>query len=140
MVSDSRCLGRLYQDGGVICRQGELADCMYVIQEGQAEVMVRLGEKEFCLAVLGAGDFYGPAELLEQGVRLATVRAVGYAIVLTIDRRTFLHQLHEDPSLAMRVIRNMSRRIHQLEQALMRSADLAALEEISLAVKQAVKA
>jgi CRP-like cAMP-binding protein len=139
MVSDSRCLGRLYRDGDVICRQGELADCMYVIQEGQAEVMVRHGEKEFCLAVLGAGDYFGQAELLEQGARLATLRAVGSAAVLTIDRRTFLRQLHEDPSLGMRVIRNMSRRIHHLEQALMRSADLAALEEISLAVKQALK-
>lgn len=139
MVSDSRCLGRIYRDDAVICRQGELGECAYVIQEGQAEVIVRLGDKEFCLRVLEAGDFFGETELLEPGIRPATLRAVGAAIVITIDKRTFLHQLHEDPSFAVRMIRKMARRIQQLEHTLMRSADPAAFEEIPGADKESSK-
>ncbi len=132
MVSDSRCLGKIYRDGDVICRQGELGECMYMVSEGQAEIMVRSGDKEFCLGMLEAGDFFGEAELLEQGVRRATVRAVGAAIVMTIDKRTFLHQLHEDPSFAVKVIRRMAQYIQQLEHALIRSSGMAAVEEASI--------
>ncbi len=140
MVSDSRCLGKIYRDDALICRQGELGECLYVIGEGQAEVIVRRGDKEFCLGVLEAGDFFGEAELLEPGVRPATLRAVGAAVVLTVDKRTFLHQLHEDPSFAVKIIRRMARRIRHLEQALMRSADLAAFEGLSVfASKEALK-
>jgi len=32
-------LGKVYQDGDVIIRQGDVGDCMYVIQEGQVEVV-----------------------------------------------------------------------------------------------------
>ncbi len=133
MVSDSRCLGKIYRDGGVICRQGELGECLYVIQEGQAEIMVRQGDKEFCLGVLEAGDFFGEAELLEQGVRSATLRAVEAVVVLTVDKRTFLHQLHEDPSFAVKIIRKMSRRILELERALIRCAARPECEGISVA-------
>ena len=36
-------LGRVYQDGEVIISQGEVGNCMYIVQEGQVEVFV---EKE----------------------------------------------------------------------------------------------
>ncbi len=139
MVSDSRCLGKIYRDDAVICRQGELGECLYVIGEGQAEVIVRRGDKEFCLGVLEAGDFFGEAELLEPGVRPATLRAVGAAVVLTVDKRTFLHQLHEDPSFAIKIIRRMARRIRHLEQALIRCAGLPACEGTSVASNQTGK-
>jgi CRP-like cAMP-binding protein len=32
-------LGKVYQDGEAIVRQGEVGDCIYVIQEGQVEVV-----------------------------------------------------------------------------------------------------
>ncbi len=139
MVSDSRCLGKIYRDGDVICRQGELGECMYMVSEGQAEIMVRSGDKEFCLGMLEAGDFFGEAELLEQGVRRATLRAVGAAIVMTIDKRTFLHQLHEDPSFAVKLIRRMSKRIKELESALIRCAALPACEGLSVADREGSK-
>lgn len=125
MLSDSRCLGRIYREGAVVCRQGELGECMYMVSEGQVEIMVRDGDKEFCLGVLETGDFFGEAELLQQGVRRATLRAVGDCIVMSIDKRTFLHRLHEDPSFAVNVIRKMSKRIQGLEQALIRSSGVA---------------
>lgn len=117
----SRFLGKMYRDGEVICRQGELADCMYVIQEGQVEILRRRKEKEFCLAVLEGGDFFGEAALLDQQTRLATARAIGDACVLSIEKRTFFERIHEDASFAMKIIRKMSHRIHALEELLMQT-------------------
>ncbi len=121
-------LGKEYTDGQVIVRQGELGDCMYVIQEGEVEVIQRHGDKEFCLAVLGPGDFFGEMALLEKEVRPATVRAVGKAYVLSLEKRTFMNRMHEDASFAFRIIKKMSQRIRQLEAALVRTADIGTLE------------
>jgi CRP-like cAMP-binding protein len=121
-------LGKQYKDGEVIVRQGELGDCMYVIQEGQVEVIQRHGDKEFCLAVLGAGDFFGEMALLEKEVSPATVRALGDVYVLSLEKRTFHQRMHEDASFAFRMIKKLSHRICQLEAALVRSADIGTLE------------
>ena len=70
-------LGKPYADGEAIVRQGEVGECMYVIQKGEAEVLFRDGAKEVRLAVLGEGDFFGEMSLFEREVRSATVRARG---------------------------------------------------------------
>jgi CRP/FNR family transcriptional regulator, cyclic AMP receptor protein len=101
---------------------------MYVIQEGEVEVIQRNGDKEFCLAVLKPGDFFGEMALLENEVRPATVRAIGNAYILSLEKRTFLHRVHEDASFAFRIIKKMSQRIRQLETALVRTADIGTLE------------
>ena len=48
------------------------------------------------------------------GVRSATVRAMGEVRVLTVDRRTFLARVHVDPTLALSILRSMSSRIRRL--------------------------
>jgi CRP/FNR family cyclic AMP-dependent transcriptional regulator len=119
----SNMMGLMYRDGHAIVRQGELGDCMYVIQEGQVEVICRKGEKEFCLGVLGAGDFFGETALIEQEVRPATVRALGMVIVVRVEKRMFLQRVHEDASFAFRIIKKMARQIRDLENALVRVSD-----------------
>jgi CRP-like cAMP-binding protein len=112
---DTGFLGRAYQDGQVIVRQGEVGDCMYVIQEGQVEVVADEDGTEVRLAVLGERDFFGEMAIFEREVRIATVRALGPVRVLTVDRKTFLRRIHKDPSLAYHVVQTMSRRIRELD-------------------------
>jgi CRP/FNR family cyclic AMP-dependent transcriptional regulator len=113
-------LGAVYQDGQVIVREGETGDCMYVIQEGQVEVVVKLDGEEARVRTLGKNDFFGEMAIFEHEVRTATVRALGEARVLTIDKRNFLRGIHEDPSLAFRIIEMMSHRIRDLTERLVR--------------------
>jgi CRP-like cAMP-binding protein len=120
----SNVLGRWFKDGQVICRQGELGDCLYIIGKGQVELMRRAGSKEFCLRVLEAGDIWGEGGLLEgDHVRGATARAIGDVCVLTLDKRMFLDRIHEDPSFVLKFMRKMSRRIRELEDALVHTAE-----------------
>lgn len=111
-------LGRLYRDGDVIVRQGETGNCMYVVQEGQVEAMSGSDGAEIRLRTLGKNDFFGEMALFEHEVRTATVRALGDARVLTIDKRNFLSGVHEDPSLAFRIVQTMSHRIRDLTNRL----------------------
>jgi len=107
-------LGKEYLDGEVIIRQGEFGDCMYVIQEGQVEVIAELDDDRVQLAIRREGDFFGEMAIFEREVRMATVRALGRVRVLTIDRRNFLRRINEDPSLAFRLVQSMSARIREL--------------------------
>jgi len=107
-------LGKIYQDGETIIRQGEVGDCMYVIQEGQVEVVLEENGRQVPLAIRGEGEFIGEMAIFEREVRMATVRALGKARVLTVDKKNFMRRIHEDPSLAFRLVEAMSRRIREL--------------------------
>ncbi|MGD9347923.1 MAG: cyclic nucleotide-binding domain-containing protein [Candidatus Aminicenantes bacterium] len=108
-------LGKSYNDGEVIVRQGETGDCMYEILEGTVEVLREKDGKEVCLAVLSKGDFFGEMSIFEKEVRSATVRAMGEVRAITIDKKTLLRRVSEDPSLAFRIIEKMANRIRQLD-------------------------
>ena len=117
---ETSSLGKTYRDGDAIVREGESGDCMYVVQKGQVEVLRGTEGKEVRLAVLGEGEVFGEMALFEREPRSATVRALGDARALTVDKRTFLRQVHEDPSLAFRILQKMSHRIRELNAELVR--------------------
>ena len=117
---ETAVLGKVYQGGEVIIRQGELGDCMYVIQAGQVEVIQQKDGQDIRLAVLSEGDFFGEMALFEHVVRSATVRSMGDVRVLTVDKKAFLSRIHEDPSLAFRIVQQMSHRIRELNAELTR--------------------
>ncbi len=113
-------LGKAYRDGDIIVRQGEAGECLFVVQEGQVQVVQTLEGTEVPLGSLGAGEVFGEMALFERELRSATVRALGPVRVLTVDKRTFLQRVHEDPSLAFRILETMSRRIRALDLELAR--------------------
>ncbi|MFC1986580.1 cyclic nucleotide-binding domain-containing protein [Chloroflexota bacterium] len=119
-VMEETTLGRLYHDSEIIIREGELGDCMYVIQSGQVKVTVTQDNKEVSLSVLGQGDVFGEMALFQQQPRSATIRAIGDVRVLTIDKRIFLRRVHEDPSFAYLILQKMSQRIRELDSEMVR--------------------
>ena len=111
-------LGKSWADGEVIVRQGEVGNSMYVVQAGEVEVLRETEDGEVRLAVLGAGDFFGEMSIFEHEVRSATVRARGDAHVLTVDKRTLLKRIKEDPFLAVSILQTMSNRIREINAEL----------------------
>ena len=120
MSMDSGALGIGYSDGEAICRQGEVGDRMYVVQDGEAVVVREEAGKEVVVGELVAGDLFGEMAIFERQPRSATVRARGPARVLTLDRQAFLRRVHEDPSLAFRILQKMSERVRSLDEELAR--------------------
>ncbi len=111
-------LGKLYQDGEDIVTQGQTGNCMYVVQQGKAEVLLKKGDQLVPVAELAEGDFFGEMALFDKEVRSATVRAKGPVRALTLEKRNFLSRIHEDPSLAFRMLEKMSKRIRSLNAEL----------------------
>jgi flavin-dependent dehydrogenase len=116
MTTDA--LGKVYQDGENIINQGEAGDCMYVIQSGKVVIVQDRAGKKVHLAELGEGDFFGEMALFEREVRSTSVRAQGKVRVLTVDKRTLLRRIQEDPSMAFRILQKMSSRIRELDAQL----------------------
>lgn len=117
---NSGALGRVYEDGELVVERGDTGDSMYVIQEGQVEVVVEKDGKELRLRTLGEGEFFGEMALFEREARSATVRAIGKARLLTVDRKSLLRRIHEDPSMAFRIVETMSRRVRDLTNELVK--------------------
>lgn len=110
-------LGKLYRDEEIVVQQGDSGNCMFAVQEGILAVMKEHeGRPPVQIAELKQGDIFGEMSIFEKEIRSATVKAVGEARVLTVDKKTFLRRVQEDPSLAFNLVRMMSQRIRNLNQ------------------------
>jgi len=115
-------LGERFRDGDTIIRQGDLGSSMYVIEDGQVEVIHLYDGKAARLAVLGRGDIFGELSLFGNDERSATVRALGDVRVTVVDRSTFLRRIQGDVSLAFQTFQNLATRLDHM------NAELAVLE------------
>jgi CRP-like cAMP-binding protein len=124
MTMTSGSLGRVYEDGENLMRQGDVGDVMFVIQEGEVEVVHERDGRETPLAVIGEGGLVGEMAIFLREPRTATVRAKGRVRALTVDKKNFLRRVNEDPSIAFRIVETLSRRVRELsaEVARLRSA------------------
>lgn len=113
-------LGKIYRDGEVIVRQGDVGDCLYVIQEGQVEILLEREGEEIPLRTAGQGEIIGETAVFERVARSATVRALGEVRALTVDKKNFLRRIQEDPTLAFRLVQIMSRRVRELSDEIAR--------------------
>jgi CRP-like cAMP-binding protein len=113
-------LGKEYREGEVIFRQGDTGNCMFVIQDGEVEAIAEADGREFRLRTMGPNEFFGEMALFEKETRTATIRATKPTRILSIDKKNFLGGIHEDPSLAFRIVQTMSHRIRDLTERLAR--------------------
>jgi CPA1 family monovalent cation:H+ antiporter len=82
-----RCRMLYYLEGDDIIIRGEKGRSMFVIVNGQVEV---LSEHDRRAAVLSSGEFFGEAAILHDLPRNATVRALSICTVLQISRADIL--------------------------------------------------
>lgn len=52
-------LGKEYKDGELIVRQGEMGNCMFVIQKGEVEAVAEADGRELRLRKMEVNDFFG---------------------------------------------------------------------------------
>jgi HlyB family type I secretion system ABC transporter len=89
-----------YPFGAVIVREGDEADALYVLAEGNARVVKQgMHGDEVPLSVLHPGDWFGEMALLEQTTRQATVRASSPVVALRLDRHLFLALARSHPQI-----------------------------------------
>jgi signal transduction histidine kinase len=113
--------------GEVLMSEGSPSGSLYVILEGEFEVLKRAGSQDVLLAVRGAGEVMGEMSLLDQTPRSATVRALIPSQVLEIGQEAFRRLLAASPSAALSILRTVTSRLRNTEGMLRQSEKMAAL-------------
>jgi NADH dehydrogenase len=78
-----------FEPGDVIFQQGDLGDSVYVIEEGECEVLHEQNDEQELLATLNRGECFGEMALLSDRTRNATIRARNATNVLIIPKADF---------------------------------------------------
>ena len=100
-------------EGQVLALQDDPGSGMYVIREGTVAVELRSGSLQ-----LGPGDFFGElALLIEDGARVARVRATSPVRCVSIPREDFLALVESEPSFALALLRELARRLAEARAA-----------------------
>jgi CRP-like cAMP-binding protein len=110
--ADLRNLGARWQTrelpvDGVLIKQGEAADSLFLILRGRVKVVLNEPSgKEFVVDVRGAGQYVGEM-MLDEKPRSASVIATEPCEVAVIPRAEFKSVLAKHPEVAMHLIRNL---------------------------------
>jgi CRP/FNR family transcriptional regulator, cyclic AMP receptor protein len=96
------------EPGQVLVVPGDPGSGMYVVLEGKVSVEMRGGFH----VELEHGNFFGEVALLVPGAgRVARVRAATSGRCLSVPREDFLALVESEPSLALRMLRELARRL-----------------------------
>ena len=98
-----------YRQGEVIFERGQPADCMYVIAEGEVEIVVN-GQG---VDVLRREAIFGEMALIAREPRSATARACTDCRLIEIAEPRFLRLVHETPGFALEVMRVLAKRLRR---------------------------
>jgi hypothetical protein len=110
-----------FKAGDTIFREGDAGTLMYLLKDGEVEVLQLLGGVESQVAVLQRTDFFGEMSLLEEEPRSHTLRALSDCKVVQIDRQTFSQMLSRNPDIAVRMVRKLSARLATTEDMVIRA-------------------
>jgi voltage-gated potassium channel len=91
----------VFTPGDYIFRAGQFGRHMYFISRGRVDIIAADGRT--LLNTISAGDFFGEIALLFSQPRTASVRAVDYCDLYTLDKDTFDRVLSRYPDFAAHI-------------------------------------
>jgi hypothetical protein len=102
-----------YGKGDTIYREGDPGAEIFIVRSGVVEILKVVAGKERRLAIMGEGDFFGEASVLEQSARDVTARASTHCQLLRLDRETFNFVVQVNPDVALSMLRRFSRHLRK---------------------------
>jgi hypothetical protein len=100
----------MFTPGDFIFREGEVGHNMYFISKGSVEILSEKTGQVY--ANLSEGGYFGEIALLKDSPRNATVRALDYCDLYTLDKDSFQMVLRQFPVFAREVRKMANRRSH----------------------------
>lgn len=106
---------RKFAKNTVIIHDGDESDSLYVIASGKVKVYLadELG-KEVILNFQGTGEYFGELALLDRIQRSASVMTMEPCQFIVITRQDFMRCLAKHPSIALRVMKDLTTRLRAL--------------------------
>lgn len=99
--------------GEVLFRKGEPGSAMYVVEEGEIEILLPVDPpvNEVQLSVLKEGEFFGELSLFADTPRTATARALEETRMVEMQRGDFITFVMERPSVGISMLSEMAKRL-----------------------------
>ena len=108
---------RDYQDRQAIYSQGDAADTMFQIQNGNVKLMIASPRgKQAVIAILGPGDMFGEGCLATKALRISTATAVQLSTIACVKKGTLVRLIHNDPAFANQFISYLLARMVRVEE------------------------
>jgi len=108
---------RSYPAGSIVLHKGDVGEMVYLIVKGKVKVVVTHPDgKEIILNVLKSGDFFGEMAIFGDMPRSATIVAKKDCECLVISRETIIDQIKKNPSIALKLLSDMSRRVREADE------------------------
>jgi len=115
-----------FNEGDLVFRRGDVGDALYLIREGEVEVLAVAPDKdaddEDVVSVLGVGELFGEMALVEGEPRSATIRCKSPSKLLRLPKSYFEELVHKDHELAYKIYRPLtailSRRLRETTERL----------------------
>lgn len=109
-----------FSPGQVIFHEGELGTEMYIIQDGEVNIVRKLRGEKHILSKLERGDFFGEMSVIDGTPRTADAVAATDVRLLVINGARFDEMLRKTPEIAIRIIRKYSKRLRDANAMLER--------------------
>jgi CRP/FNR family transcriptional regulator, cyclic AMP receptor protein len=94
-----------FEKGQTVFAQGDRADAVFYIQQGQVKISVISEQgKEAVVALLHAREFLGEGCLAGQSRRQATAEAMSDCEIMRLDKAAIMQVIHEEPEFAEKFI------------------------------------
>ena len=108
-----------YGKNQTIFSQGDVADSVFYIREGQVKVTVHSDRgKEAVVAIHGKGDFFGEGSLNGQPLRLASAVAMADSEIMRFTKASIVRVLREQPKFAEKFMSHLLARNARVEEDL----------------------
>jgi len=104
-----------YRAGETIINQGDVADRVYTLLEGNADAVcdeVKVGE-------INANEIFGALAVFTRQPRMASVVASSDCTVLAVRKEEFISLIEHQPQICMGLIEEMAAKINQLNNQLL---------------------
>ncbi|HKX25136.1 MAG TPA: cyclic nucleotide-binding domain-containing protein, partial [Actinomycetota bacterium] len=107
---------RWIDDGEYLCRQGDRGSELYLVLDGEVEVIKESDGASSIVSVAGAGEALGDLAVLTDLPRAASLRARGLVKLLVMRGEHFRSLLREHPDLSLSVTRVIAERLAATEE------------------------
>jgi len=122
---------RQVENGSVIYREGDAGDAVFILQEGEVEILRQAKGEEVRLAVLRQGAIFGEIGVLRNKPRSTTVRALSNTRMIVLPRDEFIAAFGGENSLALKLIRMLCLRLLKADEQLLETHQTTTNTEIS---------
>jgi signal transduction histidine kinase len=112
-------LARRFKAGEILFAEEQPGNTMLLILQGTVAVQKRVKDTGHIrtIATRGPGDFLGEMAIVEESPRFATVIAQSDCEVLEFSHANFERAIQEQPALATRVLRSLSRKLRESDSS-----------------------